>query len=245
MKVTMFRSQSNILIAATLAVAGCAHAQTGRELVFGTSHEETSPLFLYASAYLQQLCAAGGQRCALQSLPGRRAEAMLAAGNIDGEVGRVKGYIQKHPDYVRLDEPFIVSRTRIFTRTDKDITSWESLAKSVKTVSYKRGIYLYQQRLEALQPAIQPHDVQSEAACLQMVLAARDDACVFDDGGISAEARPLLAQGHSSASVEDLPLYIYLGKDNTALAPVLSDAARRIAARGVPAQLHHKFYEAK
>ena len=241
----MPRRQLTLLIAATLAVAGCAHAQTGKELVFGTTHDENSPLFLYASAYLQQLCAESKQRCTLQTLPGRRSEAMLATGSIVGEVGRVKGYIQKHPDYVRLDEPFIVSRTRIFTRSDKDITSWESLAKKVKTVSYKRGIYLYQQRLEALQPAIQPHDVQSEAACLQMVLAARDDACVFDDGGISAEARPLLAQGHSSVSVEDLPLYIYLGKDNAALAASLSEAARRLAARGVPAQLHRKFYEGK
>ncbi|MQA37527.1 transporter substrate-binding domain-containing protein [Rugamonas sp. FT29W] len=237
--------QLTLLIAATLAVAGCAHAQAGKELVFGTTHDENSPLFLYASAYLQQLCDESKQRCTLQNLPGRRSEAMLAAGTIVGEVGRVKGYIQKHPDYVRLDEPFIISRTRIFTRTDKDITSWDSLAKKVKTVSYKRGIYLYQQRLEALQPAIQPHDVQSESACLQMVLAARDDACVFDDGGISSEARPLLAQGHSSVSVEDLPLYIYLGKDNKALAPSLSEAARRLAARGVPAQLHRKFYEGK
>ncbi|OEZ62443.1 ABC transporter substrate-binding protein [Duganella sp. HH105] len=241
----MPRRQLTVLIAATLAVAGCAHAQAGKELVFGTTHDENSPLFLYASAYLQQLCAESRQRCTLQTLPGRRSEAMLATGSIVGEVGRVKGYIQKHPDYVRLDEPFIVSRTRIFTRTDKDITSWQSLAKKVKTVSYKRGIYLYQQRLEALQPAIQPHDVQSEAACLQMVLAARDDACVFDDGGISAEARPLLAQGHTSVSVEDLPLYIYLGKDNAALATSLSEAARRLAARGVPAQLHRKFYEGK
>jgi|GEM_PF-2655637 len=241
----MFRLPSTILIAAALAVAGNARAQAGKELVFGTTHEENSPLFLYASAYLQQLCTTSGRRCTLQSLPGRRSEAMLAAGGIDGEVGRVKGYIQKHPDYARLDEPFIVSRTRIFTRTDKDITSWESLAKNVRTVSYKRGIYLYQQRLEALQPAIQPHDVQSETACLQMVLAARDDACVFDDGGISADAKPLLAQGHSSTSLEDLPLYIYLGKDNAALAPMLSDAARRMAARGVTAQLHRKFYEAK
>lgn len=241
----MPRLQLTLLISATLAVAGCAHAQTGKELVFGTTHDENSPLFLYASTYLQQLCDEGKERCKLLTLPGRRSEAMLAAGTIVGEVGRVKGYIRKHPDYVRLDEPFIVSRTRIFTRTDKDITSWESLAKKVKTVSYKRGIYLYQQRLEALQPALQPHDVQSEAACLQMVLAARDDACVFDDGGISSEARPLLAQGHSSVSVEDLPLYIYVGKDNRALATSLSEAARRLAARGVPAQLHRKFYEGK
>ncbi|GJI95470.1 hypothetical protein RugamoR57_21880 [Duganella caerulea] len=241
----MFRLQPTILIAATLAVAGNAHAQVGAELVFGTSHDENSPLFLYASAYLQQLCTEGGQRCTLQRLPGRRAEAMLAAGSIVGEVGRVKGYVLKHPDYVRLDDPFVVSRTRIFTRTDKGITSWATLAKNVKTVSYKRGVYLYQQRLEALQPAIQPHDVQSESACLQMVLSERDDACVFDDGGISTEARPLLAQGHSSASVEDLPLYIYLGKDSAALAPALSDAARRLAARGVPGRLHRKFYEAR
>lgn len=241
----MLRRQLNILIAATLAVAGCAHAQAGKELVFGTSHDENSPLFLYANAYLEQLCAESGQRCTLRSLPGLRAQAMLASGAIAGEVGRVRGYILRHPDYVRLDDPFVVSRTRIFTLVNKDITNWESLAKSVRTVSYKRGIFLYQQRLEALPPAIQPHDVQSEAACLQMVLAARDDACVFDDGGISADARPLLAQGHSSASVEDLPLYIYLGKSQAALAPSLSDAARRLTARGVPAQLHRKFYELK
>lgn len=241
----MSRRPFNILIAATLAVAGCAHAQPRKELVFGTSHDENSPLFLYASAYLQQLCTESGHSCILRSLPGLRAEAMLAAGGIAGEMGRVKGYSQRHPEYARVDEPFIVSRTRIFTLANKDITSWESLARHVKTVSYKRGIFLYQQRLESLQPAIQPHEVQSESACLQMVLAARDDACVFDDGGISADARSMLAQGHSSVSVEDLPLYIYLGKGNAALAPELSEAARRLTARGVTAQLHRRFYEGK
>ena len=124
-KGSMSRRQLSLLIAAMLAVAGGAHAQDKKELVFGTSHDENSPLFRYASAYLQQLCTESRQRCTLQSLPGRRSEAMLAAGSLAGEVGRVKGYIQKHPDYVRIDEPFVVSRTRIFTRSDKDITSWD------------------------------------------------------------------------------------------------------------------------
>lgn len=86
----MLRRQLNVLIAATLAVAGCAHAQAGKKLVFGTSHDENSPLFLYANAYLEQLCAESGQRCTLRSLPGLRAQAMLASGAIAGEMGRVK-----------------------------------------------------------------------------------------------------------------------------------------------------------
>ena len=235
------RCPTTLLIAVAMA-AGAAHAQPP---MFGTSHEETSPMYRYAIDYLQQLCRDSGLQCRLQSLPGRRAEAMLANGDINGEVGRVKAYADKHPDYIRIDGPYILTHVRFFTQTRSDeITSWEALAKKTWSVSYKRGIYIYQRRLEALRPNIKPHDVQNEAACLRMVLAGRDDACIFDDGGLSGELQSLLTQGHAGPPVEELPLYIYLDKKNAAQAPALNESARHLAARGVPAQLRRKYIEA-
>ncbi|MFC0169258.1 hypothetical protein ACFFKC_14325 [Pseudoduganella danionis] len=239
----MLRFFAVLLATTLLETSALAHAQT--ELVFGTTHDAHSASFHYARDYLQQLCAENKLNCALRSLPGRRSEALLAIGKLDGEIGRVKGYGLKHPDYVRVEEPFNVVQTRIFTRTPFTISSWQSLTYFARTVSYKRGIFLYQQRLEQLVPSLQLHDVQSEDACLQVVLAQRSEACVFDVGGLTGDARRLLKQGYTSASIEDLPLYLYLHKDRGELALPLAETARRMQARGVPAQLRRTYYELK
>lgn len=230
-----------LTIAALAGAAAPARAQGPDILVFGTSHEADTIVFRYATDYLARLCAESLQRCMLQSLPGRRSEALLASGGIVGEVGRVKAYQHKHPDYVRVEEHFVVSRTYVFTRTDRPaIDHWDDLPHSV---SYKRGLYAYQIRLESMRPRLQPHDVQSVPACLQMVLMGRDQACVFDDGSIGFAAKPLLAQGRIGKSLEDLELYIYLGKDNAELAKTMTAASRRLNAQGLRQQLRRKYFD--
>lgn len=226
-----------------LSAPGATSAQGPDMLMFGTTHEPTSNIYRYATDYLQQLCAEIQQRCTLQSLPGRRGAAMLAAGTLAGEIGRVHEYNSLHPEYRRVEESFVSSRTYIFTRADQPaIDSWEELASQTRTVSYKRGIYIYQTRLEALRPGIQPHDVQNVPACLQMVLTGRDQACVFGDGSLSDDARKLLAQGHTGKPLDELPLYIYLGKDYAVLADTMTAAAKRLAARGLKADLRRKYF---
>jgi ABC-type amino acid transport substrate-binding protein len=233
-------------IAAALAAGRPASAQGPDTLVFGTAHEPDTTVFGYATDYLQRLCAEISQRCLLQSLPGRRSEAMLADGSLAGEMGRVRSYSIKHPEYQRLDEPFAYTRTYIFTKAHKpDISSWQELARQAHTVSYKRGIYTFQLQLEALQPGLRPHDVQSVPACFQMVLTGRDQACVFDDGSLSAESKRMLAQGRIGKPLEDLGLYIYLSRDHAALAPLMTEAARRLNAQGLRAQLRRKHFDGR
>lgn len=235
------------LTAIALAVITCASAPAGAQgpdtLIFGTTHESDSVVYRYASAYLARLCTEVRQRCELQSLPGRRAEAMLADGSITGEMGRVRDYGRKHPRYLRLDEPFVHSRTYVFTPAGKPaIDSWEALAQQARTVSYKRGIHTYQTRLETLRPQLAPHDVQTVPACLQMVLAGRDQACVYDEGSLSAAARGMLELGRVGKPLEELGLYIYLGADQRALAQALNAAASRLHAQGLKAELRRQYF---
>jgi ABC-type amino acid transport substrate-binding protein len=211
-------------------------------LIFGTAHEPQTAMYQYASDYLQRLCEQIRQRCQLQSLPGLRGAAMLADGSIAGEMGRVHDYNLRHPEYRRVEEPFAASRTFVFTRADKPaIDSWEELPKKVGTVAYKRGIYIYQVKLEALRPHIQPHDVQSITACLQMVLNGRDEACIFDEGNLSEESKALLKRGHTGRPLDELQLYIYLGRDHAVLADSLTAAVRHLNAKGLKAELQRKY----
>ena len=229
----------------TLACALPLHAsaQGPDTLIFGTTHERTSMAYAYGSEYLQQLCAEIHQRCQLQSLPGRRGAAMLADGSIVGELGRVREYSDLHPEYQRVDEAFITLRTYMFTRAGQPaVNSWPEVVGKVRTVSYPRGVYYYQKRLEALQPRVQPHDVQTVEACLQMVLKGRDQACLFDDGALSTESRALLPQGRIGHPLNDLNLYIYLGKDHAVLAPSIADAVRRLNAQGLKTRLYKKYF---
>lgn len=232
-----------IALAAIAGPCAPAAAQGPDTLIFGTTHESDSLVYRYASAYLKKLCADIRQRCELQSLPGRRAEAMLADGSIAGEMGRVKDYGRKHPRYLRLDEPFVQSRTHVFTPAGMPaIDSWHELSRHARSVSYKRGVHAYQTRLESLRPRVTPHDVQTVPACLQMVLAGRDQACVYDDGSLSAASTALLAQGRIGRPLEELDLYIYLGADQRALAQTMKAAAGRLHAQGLKAELRRQYF---
>ncbi|NYE63735.1 ABC-type amino acid transport substrate-binding protein [Duganella sp. 1224] len=242
----MPRYRLAIAAAACAAVAASAHAQGPDTLIFGTTHETDSVIFHYASDYLHRLCAEVRQRCELQSLPGRRSEAMLADGSIAGEMGRVKEYGLKHPQYLRLDEPFVLSRTYAFTPPGQPpIDSWAQLAAAERTVSYKRGIYIYQTTLESLRPRVRPHDVQNVPACLDMVIKRRDHVCVYDDGSLSAASRAMLSQGRTGKPLDEMGLYIYLGADQRALAANLNAAARRLQAQGVKTALHRRYFGGK
>lgn len=231
------------LLVIALPLSAPAMAQGPDTLIFGTTHERNSDAFGYNTEYLQHLCAEIRQRCELVSLPGRRGAAMLADGSIVGELGRVRDYKEQHRDYHRVDEPFITLRTYIFTRTNRPpVNSWDEVAKKVHTVSYQRGIYYYQKRLEALRPAVQPHDVQNTLACVQMVLNGRDQGCLFDDGALGNETRALLPQGRLGQPLDLLQLHIYLGKDYGVLAPSINDAIKRLNAQGLGARLHKKYF---
>ncbi len=231
------------LLALAFALPLRAPAQGPDTLIFGTTHERSSFAYAYSAEYLQHLCAEIRQRCQLQSLPGRRGAAMLADGSIVGELGRVRAYLETHPEYQRVEEPFITLRTYMFTRANRpSVNGWHEAAAKARTISYQRGVYYYQKRLEALQPHVQPHDVQTVTACLQMVLNERDQACLFDDGALSAESRALLPQGRLGHALDELNLYIYLGKDHAVLAPAVSEAVKRLNARGLKTRLHKKYF---
>jgi ABC-type amino acid transport substrate-binding protein len=220
-----------------------ACAQGPDTLIFGTTHESDSVVYQYAAEYLHKLCTEIRQRCELQSLPGRRAEAMLADGSLAGEMGRVKDYGRKHPRYLRIEEPFVQTRTYVFTPASQPaISSWEELARQVHTVSYKRGIHAYQTKLETLRPGVTPHDVQNVTACLQMVLAGRDQACVYDDGSLSAVSNAMLARGRIGRPLEELGLYLYIGPEHRALVQVINAAASRLQAQGLKTELRRKYF---
>jgi ABC-type amino acid transport substrate-binding protein len=237
----MPRCRPALLTAAIISLA--ARAQGPDTLIFATTHESDSVVYQYAADYLKQLCAGIHQRCELQSLPGRRAEAMLADGSITGEMGRVRDYGRKHPQYLRIREPFVQTRTYVFTPARQPaIDTWEELTRQASTVSYKRGIHTYQIRLAALGRWITPHDVQTVPACLQMVLAGRDQACIYDDGSLSAASRAMLEHGRTGKPLEELDLYIYLGEDQHALARAINAAASRLHARGLKGELRKRYF---
>ncbi len=220
-------------------------ADSGRTLEFSSTHELNTPMHRYAQQYLERLCAEQGLRCHLANLPARRSEAQLSAGTLDGELGRVRAFVQRHPEFVMVEPSFVTLRTYMFTAAGKpEIASWAELEKHAGSVAYKRGVFIYQQRLEATRPAGQAHDVQDVAACLQMVLTGRDIACVIDDGNMGESIKPLLAQGHLSGPVEELELHIVMNRSHADLAAAMSASAGRWHAHGIDRQLRREYFEA-
>lgn len=231
------------VLACLLPAGALANTLPERTLEFSIVHEVGSPLFQYSAAYLPRLCAEAGLQCRLASLPMRRSEAQLTESTLDGEVGRARTFLDKHPDFALVEPSFFTIRTYAFTLPETGpVNSWAALPGRAASASYKRGILYYQSMLERTRPRVQAHDVSDSTACLRMVLTRRDQACIIDDGHLSREMLPLLADGTLGRPLTELDMYIVLNPRTAALAPLLSSAAQRLRARGIEDELLRKAF---
>jgi len=172
-----------------------------------------------------------------------RSEAQLKEKTPDGEVGRIRAFAQQHPGFVLISPPFFTIRVYAFTASGAPpIDSWDEMARQARSVSYKRRIYYFETKLEALHPAVHAHDVQDSTACLRMVLVDRDGACLIDDGHLGPDLKPLLAQGTLGRPLAELEMHIVLNARNAQLAPKMEAAANRLRERGIDRELLRDYF---
>ncbi|MYM30729.1 transporter substrate-binding domain-containing protein [Duganella sp. CY15W] len=212
---------------------------------FANSYPEDSLGMIYIQRHMQAICKEAQIRCTIIELPLRRSQAMLANRTLDGDIGRVPGFARQSGN-ILVDTPVITVSTYAFTRADAPASaSWEQLGAHQRSVAYRRGVYVYQKRLESMAATLRPHDVPDSVSCVEVVIRGHDDACLLDSGAITpaikARVPPLVMQG----PLEALDLYIVVNAGNEKLARTLKSAMDRLRARGVPQQLERELLRAK
>jgi len=237
------RLRACLALACLLQVSAACAGDEERVLELSIAHEPGTPLSHVAEAYLARLCAEIKMRCLLVNLPPRRSEAQLKEKTLDGEVGRIRAFAQQHPGFVLISPPFFTIRVYAFTAAGAPtIDSWDEMARQARTVSYKRGVFYFETKLEALRPTVHPHDVQDSAACLRMVLTGRDAACLIDDGHLGPDLKSLLQQGSLGRPLAELEMHIVLNARNALLAPKMEAAASRLREHGIEHQLLRDYF---
>lgn len=227
-------------LAAWLLAWGAAAAQTGRSpIVLGTDQSETS----YHGRWIRRAYAEAFRRLDLPlqliHLPTQRAAAMLAQGEIDGEVARARAYAAANPSAIRVDEAILEARFVLYGLDPAlRLERVEDLQGRPLRVVYRRGVVFCERTLQALQlPPGRLMDVTDTAQGLNMVLAGRADA--FCD--IDAAAAPVFASGSVKGAaairrvleLDSADNYPYLHARHAALAPRLAEVLRQLKAEGL------------
>jgi polar amino acid transport system substrate-binding protein len=229
-----------IVLAASLLAGVRATAQTGRgTIVLGTDQTETS----YHGRWIRRTYVEAFRRLELPlklvHVPTQRAAAMLAQGEIDGEVARARAYAAANPSAIRVDEAILEARFVLYGADPAlQLQRVEDLQARPLRVAYRRGVVFCERTLQALQlPPERLTDVTDTAQGLNMVVAGRAD--VFCD--IDAAAAPVFAAGSIKGAaairrvleLDSADNYPYLHGRHAALAPRLAATLKQMKAEGL------------
>jgi len=173
------------------------------------------------------------------TMPAQRRTVMADSGAIDGQLLRVFGYADAHPEQVRVEEPIYdvvfglwVSNPSLTASRLSDLaaTNWRGI--------YRRGIELCERSLSPLVPAERLTSISTEEVGLRMLLADRVDFyCEVDAAVENSLYGPEFKNATSIRQLltfaDPIPLYPYLSRKHAELATRLAVVFRQMKAEGL------------
>lgn len=208
-------------------------------LVFGTDAVDTNEFgskwatLAYTEAFRRL-----GRPVRINHYPLARRTALVEAGEIDGDVARIREYGDAHPSLVRVEESFADLNFALFTANPAlQLQTLEELRPSTWLVEYRRGILFCERTLKPLLPAERLSDISSEEQGLKKLLAGRTDLyCDLDYAVRRVLHLPQFKNVTPVRKVFDLgaiPTYPYLHRKHAALAPLLAATLKKMKAEGL------------
>lgn len=169
--------------------------------------------------------------------PKKRCSMMANKGKVDGEPARVVNYNERFGNLVRVGEsPVSIDFVAYSVNPAIRISSWEDLRGKGYRINYNRGSKRSHEKLTALISEEKPRALNKDIQGLGKLLKKRIDIYV----GVSLSVAPLLyldefRQGgvRSAGVLESLPVHAFLHKRHEKLAPILSDALKKMKQEGL------------
>lgn len=173
----------------------------------------------------------------INNYPLARRTALVDAGQIDIDAGRVYSYGEAHPNLVRVEEPFVEYGFALYTANPAlRPQSLDDVRKSGWLVEYRRGILFCEKTLKPLLPTERLSDISSEEQGIKKLLAGRTDlycdldyvvSDVLNSPGIAGATRV-----RKVLSLGNIPIYMYVQRRHAELAPRLAETFRKMKAEG-------------
>jgi polar amino acid transport system substrate-binding protein len=211
--------------------------------VIGTDQEEAT----FTGMWQRRIYAEAFRRLGLPAefpyYPTKRLSALVESGELDGEMLRLHSYGVAHPEQVRVGEAVVEVRLALYTASpDLSLARLEDLAGTGWQGHYRRGVLFCENTLKAVVPAQRLAEVTTTAQGLKSLLAGHTAFLCDIDLAVANVLYSPEFQGHKR--VRELlamgppePLYPYLHKKNTELAPRLAAVLRQMKAEGLVERL--------
>lgn len=182
-----------------------------------------------------------GIRFEYRFMPAKRASAMADAGQIDGEVARIREYGDAHPTLVRVEEAGMHDSFSAFA-TDASISlnGWDALRNTSLRVDYLRGVYRTEEKLQALVPPDSLFAVNSIEQALKKIAKGRADIYIDSEAAVTHHlSLPEFQKAgiQKVGEMEETRYYAYLNIKHKELAVKLAAILKKMREDGTMAKL--------
>lgn len=231
-----------LFLSLSSAIALPAPAAAAEPFTMGTDADETT----FTGKWYRRIYGEAFKRMdvplTVVTAPTARLTYIADEGTVHGQASRVFAYADAHPDQLRVDEP--VHNVRLVLHAfgpalqSGDPRRLEDLMAGTWRVEYRRGVAICEKALRPWVPAELFSDVTGVEQGLKKLKAGRTDLyCDFDLAvqGVLLEPSFKGETGYRQALDLNvgLPLYPYVHKSRSELAPRLAETLRKMKAEGL------------
>ena len=224
---------------------GCAPlpAQTHTPLVLGTPRPDGN----FGGVLLRRIYTELFRRLdvpiEIRTLPTARLALELASASIDADIARPWAFGDRQPELVRVDEPVLEINYALWaTNPAYKLARLEQLRQTSYVVTYIRGVTGCEEALKNLLPDSRVVDITSTVSAIHMLHYGRNElhcgvdlAALSDAGSAEFAGKPPLLKVLGIAKPD--PLYLYLQRKHSALAPHAASTLRKMKSDGTMERL--------
>ncbi|MEJ6001578.1 substrate-binding periplasmic protein [Paucibacter soli] len=216
-----------------LALLCCCYCSSALAQVLplriGSWDRDSDPLTAVSEAVLSRAYAELGQPLEFVALPNRRALQALLAGELDGNLHRVRDVATTHPGLLRVAPPINASAVRIYTYDAKLAQPQDWAQLQGLRVAYQRGVLRIEQMLPAGARRVEAGSVNELFRLLDAGIA---DLALCTEPDQAPPLRRLGKLRRLEQALEEHLLYHYLSGRHVELVPRLAAVLQKLQASG-------------